>query len=62
MTGPANLLDHDCIKLTARRRRLELVAEMFQGGNKSTFEIAVQLEISEEEVCGLLDDVLRGSW
>jgi DNA-binding transcriptional regulator LsrR (DeoR family) len=62
MTGPAQLLDHDMTKLTARRRRLERVAEMFQGGNKSTFEIAADLGISEEEVCGLLADVLRGGW
>jgi hypothetical protein len=62
MTGPVQLLDPDSITLTARRCRLEQVAELFQGGNKSTFEIDAELEISEEEVCGLLADVLRGGW
>ncbi|MUO30801.1 MULTISPECIES: hypothetical protein [Rhizobium/Agrobacterium group] len=62
MSGLKQLSDHPDLKLTARRRRMELVVELFHSGKKSTFEIAHELGLSEQDVCDLLDDAGRGGW
>lgn len=47
-------------ELIVKRTRMERVLELFHAGEHSTDAIARALDISEREVCAILDEVDRG--
>lgn len=49
-------------ELLVKQARMARVIELFRVQHLSTYAIGKELEISEEQVCALLDDAERGGW
>ncbi|MGG7519668.1 hypothetical protein ACQ3G6_17470 [Allorhizobium undicola] len=62
MSARGLLENYDQVRLTAKRRRMELVVQAFFQRGMNTTAIAQDLQITEQEVCDLLEDAHRAGW